>query len=160
MSYKTLFKLIIQIFGLNLIFRGIIGIPQLYATNAIFSNQMEGLGFYGWTPLIGAVIIVFVGVLLVYFANKLTSVFAKDMSGEVVQVSKEGVIEIALVLMGLIVITGLISDTFNHLASIFYGNIAVPVASFLTPLVLAGILIWKAGLISRFIVKINTIKKD
>ena len=162
MTYKSLFKLAIQLTGLYFIFISITGIPKIIA----YTLLLQSAPTYGQSGLtisqfLSVVITAVLGLIMVYAAKKITDLFVKTDEPALLNVAKESILEVAMILLGIYIIAMNIPNISSLLVSLLLSE-AFQIKLFLSSIisiVACFVIIYNARAISQFLVKIKTIAK-
>ncbi len=162
MTYKALFKLAIQLSGLYFIFISIIGIPKALAYILLLQNS-PSYGASGMTAaqFISIAITAIFGLIMIYAAKKITDFFIRTDDPAVLNIAKESILEMVMIILGIFIIVMSIPNISSLFVSLFSsGPFETEVLlSTIISIVACVILINKARVISQFLIKINPIAK-
>jgi hypothetical protein len=162
MTYKSLFKLAIQLSGLYFIFISIVGIPKVLVYVLLLQNSPSyGTSSVTIAQFLSIVLTAVFGLIMMYAAKKITDFFIHTDEPALLNISRESILEMVMIVLGIAMIVTRIPDISSILVSLFSSETFETkiLLSTVISIVACIILIYKARAISQFLMKINTISK-
>ncbi len=167
MKPKSLFRLAIQICGLYVMFGAFMSLPSVISNMLILAGHPEYSAMYGGWLLMATQILTFalpviIGTVLIFAAKKIASFFIHEEDEEPLNVKKEDILEIIIVVIGIVTVIGVIPDAVTSF-KYYTGGIFqdyIPYALIPTGLkILVGLIfIWKARALSRYTMRLPAIE--
>ena len=161
MTPKSLFRLAIQLCGLYLMYWSILKLVSIGVYLLVEgTTQLPVNSWVIFTEIAIIVAPLVIGVVLIFTAKKIASWFVRDADNEPMKVEKEDIIEVVTVIVGIILIVTTIPNTGVAVQQLRAGFGSPVLIVLFIRIIVGAILIWKARVISQYIMKINAVGKS